>query len=218
MADEQNAERGIGDGKSAYAGWPEDVRKDAGTTSVRRRGKKKRRDFSGPGALSINSLMDIVTIILVYLIKSYATSPIEVKDPAIQLPISNSQEVVEEAAVVMITGPITRQMINNNAVEVKNSPMIVVDGKPVLKLDTNYRVAAADKEGNFIIKPLRDALKSVRDAQELTASITEKGGFTGKVVIIADKETPYRVLSDVLVTCGKAKFGEFKFAVVKSET
>lgn len=200
-----------------------------GGEAVRRKRRRKRRNDAGPQPLSINSLMDIVTILLVYLIKSYATSPIEVKDPAIELPTSTSRETVEEATVVMITGPERKAPNPANPAQsiiVPNTPAIVVDGKPLtdrngnpVLLDTStYRIPDAYKDpntGNYVIIPLRERLREAREIQEATAEVSDKGGFTGKVVILADKRTPYRVLTDVLVTCGEAGFGEFKFAIVK---
>ena len=186
----------------------------------RKKRRRKRRAEEAQRPLSINSLMDIVTIILVYLLKSYATSPIDVKDPAISLPVSTSQETVEEATVDMITGSETREIDPNNpgrTIIVPNVPTIVVDGKPVVQLDAaSYRVKAEDKEREFVIKSLRAELAERKKTQEDTSTVNDRG-FTGKVVILADRGTPFRVLTEVLVTCGEAGFGEFKFAIVKNE-
>ena len=46
------------------------------------------------------------------------------------------------------------------------------------------------------------------------------GGFlraAGMALIIAHKETNYRLLNEVLYTAGQAQFGQFKFAVIKRE-
>ena len=189
-----------------------------------RRKRRKRRSSPEDATLSINSLMDIVTIILVYLIKSYATSPIEVTDPSIALPTSISQGKIEEATVVMVTGKV-RKIVDpknpKNASFVKNDPWVVVDNTKVVQLDANtMRVPDADKDpdtGNYVIVKLRDQLKEAREIQDARSEV---GGteFDGKVVIIADKNTPYRVITDVLVTCGAAGFSQFRFAIIKERT
>ena len=33
--------------------------------------------------------------------------------------------------------------------------------------------------------------------------------------VVADKDTPYRLVLEVMYTAGQAEFGKFKFAVVK---
>jgi biopolymer transport protein ExbD len=228
MTDENVPESGIADGSQPFEGWPADVEDGAPTPRKRR---KKRRGEVPAQALSINSLMDIVTILLVYLIKSYATSPIDVQDPSIQLPTSTSGETVEEAAVVMVTGPLKAALdqAGNRTFE-GNIPNLVVDQRPLFPLEPKqsasapggqtWRVPAAQKtpqeESSFVITTLKAELEKARKTQEVAAEITDRE-FTGKVVILADKQTPYRVLMDILVTCGQAGFGEFKFAIVKDE-
>jgi biopolymer transport protein ExbD len=195
--------------------------------------KRKRRVTDEKQMLSINSLMDIVTIILVYLLKSYSTSPIDVKDPAIELPISSSMETVEDAAVVMVTGPIIKtltpapncQMIPGKTPQYlcANTPALAVDGKALFPLK---QVAGADGKvswrvpddqkggGGFVIARMKQELVKAKEVQELASEINDRE-FTGKVVILADRRTPYRVLMDILVTCGQSGFGEFKFVIVK---
>lgn len=209
-----------------YPGWPEDVR--TAPTQGRKR-RRKRRDSGSETALSINSLMDIVTIILVYLIKSFATSPIDVQDPALDIPASNSLEAVEEGVVVMITGPVKKVLEpgSKQASLVANQPLLAVDDRKLFGLNQvtgadgkpSWRVPAAQKakkvDTDFVVTELRNALIKAKELQETVASQLD-ADFTGKVVILADKRTPYRVLMDVLVTCGQAGFGEFRFAILKS--
>ncbi len=210
----------ISDGSEPFEGWPANVNDG----SQRRQKRKKRRVPAAAGMLTLNSLMDIVTILLVYLLKSYATSPIDVKDAAVALPTSNSKENVEEATVVMITGPqrtVSSPNDPSQTIVVPNVPSIVVDGSPVLNLDPDtYRIPEDMKDPatrGYVILSLREKLREAKEMQALTAESAETIGASGKVVIIADKQTPYRVLTDVLVTCGDAGFGEFKFAIVKDE-
>lgn len=138
------------------------------------RGRIRRRPEEKPYGISLTSLMDIVTNLLVYTIKIFAISPILVQDPSVVLPLSTTQENAEESVVVMVTG----------------TQKIVVDGKVV---------------GN-----LKKELLEIKQNQQ-------GFGFTGQIVIVADKLTPYRVLVDVLATCAEAGFGKFEFAVVKQE-
>ncbi len=190
-------------------------------------GKKKRKKRAGepPLPLSINSLMDIVTIVLIYLLKSVASSAIEVNDPAIELPVSTSQETVEEATVVMLTGPITKKMNpdTGQVVPAENIPTLVVDNKPLFPLKlakgdngNTFRVPDNQKAGGkgFVISPLKTELVAAKEKLEANADLTD-AEFEGKVVIVADKLTPYRVLMDILVTCGQAGYGQFKFAIIK---
>lgn len=185
---------------------------------ARRRARRDRnmRTFDSDVMLSLGPLMDVVTIILVYFINNFVISPISVQDPAVDLPMSSSQEKVEEAVVVMITGPIRQEAGRKGVKEIKNIPSIIVDDKAILQLDPDsYRVPDNYKKRGYVIWPLKDALEQVKQKQIQTAKLTDEAGFDGKVAIIADKATPYRVLTDVLVTCGEAGFGKFKFTIAK---
>ena len=63
-----------------------------------------RRRVEEPATLSINSLMDIMTIILVFLLKSYSTDPVQFKPaPDLKIPFSNSAEAAVESTVITVT-------------------------------------------------------------------------------------------------------------------
>ena len=127
---------------------------------------------------------------------------------------------IEETTIVMLTGPRITRMINGVNQSAAVTPRIVVDGTPVAEMDAaSYRVPDAIKDpasGNYVIVPLREALKKAKQIKEVTAQVTGKK-FDGRVIILADRQTPYRVLTDVLVTCGESGFADFRFAVIKPE-
>jgi biopolymer transport protein ExbD len=189
-------------------------------TSKNKRGRRRGvRHLENPPPLSLTSLMDVVTNILVYTIKIFAVSPITVQDPSVALPRSSSREDAADAVVVMVTGAQRAESKGDSGTEVvQEIPTIVVDGKVIQRLDREtYRVPAEAKQRGYIITSLKKELLEIRKSQGQTAQLTEGEGFTGNIVIIADKYTPYRVLADVLVTCGQAGFGDFKFAIVKQD-
>lgn len=185
-------------------------------------GRRRKRGSGGLGTAampSITSLMDVITIILVYLIKTMASSPINVQDPSIQLPISSSVESVEDLVVVMITGAERKDSgPRGEKIVVADIPTIVVDDDVILSLGQNFEVPAGELEREFVIRKLKQRLLEVRKMQGVTAELTEKGeGFNGKVVFVVDKNVPYRTLSKALVSSAEAGYADFKFAIVKSE-
>ena len=174
-------------------------------------------------------------MLLVYLLKTFATNPVEIKDSSIEVPRSiclpddkQARDVppadgcgpIEEATIVMMTGPQLKRVVNGVQVSSLVTPRIVVDNKAVAELDgKSYRVPDNLKDpatGNFVIIPLREALKRAKEFKEITAQMTNQK-FDGKVIILADRQTPYRVLTDVLVTCGESGFADFRFAVIRPE-
>lgn len=181
------------------------------------RRRKGRREGVVMGA-SLTSLMDVITIILVYLIKNFASSPISVQDPSVQLPISTSIENVEDSVVVMITGAERKDVgPDGRQVMVPDVPTIVVDDQVIMQLSENFEVPPGQLDREFVIRPLKQKLLETRKMQGVTAELTESGGFDGKIVFVVDKHVPYRTLSKALVSSAEAGYANFKFAIVKVE-
>lgn len=227
----------ISDGSQPkYPGWPQ----QSGLPTKRRKSTRGRRKPINTPPLSITSLTDAVTLLLVYLLKTFATNPIEVKDSSVELPRSICRPEpgsgikeresgfpprdgcgeVQETTIVMITGPKMKRLVNGTEVLLDNVPRIAVNSEPVVELDRNtYRVPESAKDpasNGWVITPLREALRRAKELKEVSA-VSENKKFDGKVVILADKNTPYRVLSEVLVTCGESGFADFRFAVIKPD-
>jgi biopolymer transport protein ExbD len=160
---------------------------------------RKRREIDDGMSLNINSLMDIMTIILVFLLKSYSTNPVQLKPaPDLKPPFSISQLDPTESTTLTIT-------LNN----------ILVDDKKALDVD-NGVVAESDREGGgFMINPLFEALQAAVDHQKRVAKFNSTAEFKGIVTIISDRHVPFDLLSQCMYTAGQASFSKFKFMVVK---
>ena len=161
--------------------------------------KKKRRPLQEPEPLTITSLMDIMTIILVFLLKSYSANPVQLKGgDDLKLPFSKAEQQPAESTAITVT-------LNN----------IIVTDSAVAALD-NGEVAASDLSGgDFMIDPLFEALQQEVDKQKKIEKFNKKAKFTEVVTIIADRNVPFSLLSKVMYTAGQASFSKFKFAVVK---
>ena len=147
----------------------------------------------------MNSLMDIMTILLVFLLKSYSTDPVQLKGaPDLKPPFSTSELKASESTVVTVT-------LNN----------ILVDDVPVLKLDSGEVSEADLSSGSFMIDPLYQKLDEAVVHQKKVYRYQKKKEFEGIVTIVADRHIPFKLLSQVMYTSGQAQFSKFKFMVVK---
>jgi biopolymer transport protein ExbD len=216
----------IGDGTKPYPGWGP---QEAPPGYRKRKNNRGRRPHGHVATISITSLTDMVTVLLVYLLKTFATSPIEIKDPSLELPRSVCNPAPGSGAREREGGPPPRDgcgeiqettLVMVTAPKKGRTPRIAVNSDAILEMDAaTFRVPDQFKDpnsGGWVIAPLRDALKKARELKEIAALRAGKP-FDGKVVILADKDTPYRVLSEVLVTCGESGFADFRFAVIKPE-
>ena len=151
--------------------------------------------------LNIYPMMDMMTILLVFLIMSFASSAAEVvQSEELQIPISTSE--VEAAPSLSV---------------ILSASEIVVEGKQVLNL-RNGKVDASQKQGGgngWLITPLFNLLKQHRDRLKMIAARNPQRPFRGEVRIIADKRTPFRTLGEVIYSLGQAEFGAIRFVVLQ---
>jgi biopolymer transport protein ExbD len=148
--------------------------------------------------------MDMMTIILVFLLKSYQTSTVNVTMTAdLTVPASSTQLVPQDNIGLSVS-----------------MKEILVGERRVVEIQ-NGIVPAAVKEGgkadSFYIGAVYDALKKEVDKQKYIAQFNKAAPFTGRVNVVADKRIPYRTLMEVLYTAGQAELGEYKFMVMKND-
>jgi biopolymer transport protein ExbD len=172
--------------------------------------RKSLRRGSGTDELNITSMMDMMTIILVFLLKSYSTDDISVAgNDDLVLPVSTSLKSPKLAVNVVVS-----------------QRDILVDGEPVLQLeeimdpDTNQplvQVPDSAKRGAKIID-LYDKLVSKAETSKRLgeqAQGVDDLDFKGQVLLQCDKRLPFKVIREIMYTAGQAQFGEFKFVVIK---
>ena len=168
--------------------------------------KKARRAKQGE-ELNITSMMDMMTIILVFLLKSYSTSDISVKpDENLKLPVSTSQKAPELAV--------------NLVVSQRN---LVVDGVHVLNLERKAEgdgsvVVPEDELKGQLISSLHDRLLEKAEAAKSLGEQTGKDDFEfkGEILMQIHKDMPFSVVRQVMYTAGQAQFGKFRFVVYKT--
>ena len=170
------------------------------TEQARKRQERRgRRLPEGDAGLTINSLMDAMTIILIFLLINYSVDPLKVDFPDLQLPASTTEVNPEQSAAVIIT-----------------EKSIIVSDKEVVPIKDGMvdKVFKAGEETALRIEPLFEALIKEATNQKQIASL-RGGKFQGLITVIADRKVPYRLLTEVLYTAGQAEFAKFKFAVMK---
>ena len=174
-------------------------------TRLYRRARRKARERAGEiKELNIVAMMDMMTIILVFLLKSYQASTLNVNMGAdLTIPTSTTQLHPQENINVSIS-----------------QVLLTVNDRPVLKLQGGT-IPVEAKEGKkaeaFYVGPVYEALKKEVDKQKRIAQYNKDAPFAGRVNVIADKKITYRTLMEVLYTAGQAELGEYKFMVMKNE-
>ena len=172
-------------------------------------GKKKARRPAEGGPLSITSMMDMMTIILCFLLKSYGAQDVTVKaNEDLEIPGSSSTKDIEASVSLVVTQ--------------KN---ILVDGEKVVKLEqvqndkgvTVAEVSDEDKRGELIDELYTKLSDKAEEAKEAAKDFEmDDAKFKGKILLQCDRRLPFSLVRSVMYTAGQAQFSEFKFVVVKS--
>ena len=165
------------------------------------RAQLRRREAKQPH--TITSLMDALTIILCFLLKSVGAEPMNIsQNDDLRLPKSTTSLNPERDAIPIT---VTRKSIlvgDKHVVDVKEG-----------SVDKSRKKGG---ENSFMITPLFDGLTEEANHQKQIAKISG-ADFEGMAAVVSDLNTPYRLLLEVMYTAGQAEFGKFKFAVVKKK-
>jgi biopolymer transport protein ExbD len=172
---------------------------------IRKRAQEPEINF-----LNITAMMDMMTIILVFLLKTLSTSTASLpQSQDLQLPKS-----------ILTTGPDSEP--EGLPVIVSKSQIIVGESVvgPVPPDAAQYGVEAKYKRGSrndYFIVPLGSALQAWRDADKQIRLRTGKDPSRSEAILIADASTPYRLLTEVMYTLGQTEFSQFHLMVLQTD-
>jgi len=139
-------------------------------------------------------MIDIFTILLVFLLKSFSTEGHLVNiAKEIKLPASVAHEAVHPGISVAFS---------EDALYFEKE--LIVD---------NVKAVIASDE--MLIEPLYAALKEHADNIKKIAAKNPSMVFTGEITLQGDREIPFRLLKKIIYTAGQAEFVNQTLAVYK---
>jgi biopolymer transport protein ExbD len=175
-----------------------------------RRETRRRAEEPEINFLNITAMLDIMTIILVFLLKTLGESSGAVpQSDDLKLPASVlNTEASQEGVVVTIS----------------KSQILVGDNR-VLKLPSRESmvqtgVGAQNKRNgpnDLYISPLGNALAKARKTDKIIRQKKGKDPGTSEAIIVADHTTPYRLLMEVMFTLGQNEFGKYHLMVLQGK-
>lgn len=172
-------------------------------------GKKAIRSFARKLAepevikdLNITPMMDMMTIILVFLLKSFSSSSSTITfDSNLQVPRSTTQLKPKEAISLTVT-----------------KKVILVEGDGIAPINQGKVDPAVKRDGEngYYITPLVDILEKHARKEKKVAELTGVP-WDAQLMVVADQTTPYRLLTEVLYSCGQAGYANYRLLVLKSK-
>ncbi len=164
------------------------------------RKKRKEREAAGEiKELNITAMMDMMTILLVFLLKSFASSSAAITaSEDVRPPVSTTRATPKDTVAVTITP--------------KN---ILVGEREVLRLQNGQ--IPTDKVQGRLVLPLDAQLKKEVEKLKYIAERNPSAPFSRELSVIADKKVPYDMLLTVLYTAGQNELENYRFVVLKTE-
>ncbi|MDR2578110.1 MAG: biopolymer transporter ExbD [Chitinispirillales bacterium] len=149
--------------------------------------RKVTRELADDGVFrpQITSLLDVMTILLIFLIKSYSVdSHVVAPPPNVDLPLSTSDKAAQSRCGVTITKQ-----------EIIAGDMSLAD------------VAEVEKSDSLIIEPLYAMMKTILPG----CMVDEKGS----IVILCDRDVSFAVVKKVMSTASRAGISDFSILVLR---
>ena len=173
--------------------------------------KQKRLNAKDPEIdfLNITAMLDLMTIILVFVLISLANSSNAIpQSDDLRLPVS-----------VMVAEPAQEGVV----VTISKSQILVGDNpEPVVEYSSREQLAQTGVDAKYkrggpndlYIKDLANVLGAFRDIDKKLRAQSGKDPSTSEAIIVADETTPYRLLVEVLYTLGQSEFGKYHLQVM----
>jgi biopolymer transport protein ExbD len=181
--------------------------------------------------LNITAMMDMMTIILVFLLKSLSASSANMPQTNdLALPTSILQgEAAQEGVQIVVSRD--RVMVNGNELKGIEVPGCFTNPADAPKPNENYKLVfcPGDSPHGFApkykargtptdleISPLMGAVENPVHVQEEINKAHAKPGQGVEALILFDRYTSYRVMTEVMFTLGQAKIGKFHFLAIQT--
>jgi biopolymer transport protein ExbD len=161
--------------------------------------------------LNIVAMLDIMTIILVFLLKTLGESSTAIpQSDDLRLPTSLVKTDPHQEGVTVT--------ISKSQILVGDQKILTLPGR---QSQVQTGVGAEHKRGGpneFYIVPLGNVLQAARRTDAALRKAKGLDPSTSEAIIIADGTTPYRLFIEVLFTLGQSEFGKYHLMVIQSKS
>ena len=152
--------------------------------------------------IQITSMVDMFVILLVFLLKSYSTSPVNITpNDKLTLPASTSTKDPTDVLKLVVS----------------KVGIFVEDEKVVDLVNGELNVKDVEASDTQFIRALYEKLDEQAKKARGIAAVNEEIEFDGKVIMQADRKMPYELLRKVMYTSMMAGYSDVKIAVVTKD-
>jgi biopolymer transport protein ExbD len=151
-----------------------------------------------PPKLMLTSMMDMFTIILIFLLFSFSDNPETLKiDKDLELPRSSTKAGYNEAVKIVLT---------RNELRVDDEKIYEVHNRRITAL------SAADLKSSTLFQRLKS-----RRSERTAAPNNEASQQTPHILFLCDQSYAFKTINNVIKTAGMAGYPNFQFAVLQEK-
>lgn len=173
--------------------------------SIRRNAHEPEINF-----LNITAMLDIMTIILVFLLKTLGESSAAVpQSDDLRLPNSVMKKAPSQEGVLVT--------VSKTQILVGDEKILGLPGRESLVqagVDARYKRSGPN---DLFIVPLGNALMAARKTDIAVRRAKGLDPSSSEAIIIVDRGTPYRLLMEVLFTLGQSEYGKYHLMTMQSK-
>jgi biopolymer transport protein ExbD len=199
--------------------------------AVLRKETNRRNVHEPPNFLNITAMRDMMTIILVFLLKSMSASSANLPQTSdLALPQSILlTEATQEGIQIVVSRD--RILVNGNELKGIDVPGCFTNAADAPKANEPYKLVfcpgdsphgfsprfkARGTATDLEISPLLNAVENpVKVAEEVAKAKNQPGQV--EAMILFDRYTSYRVMTEVMFTLGQAKINKFHFLAMSGK-
>jgi biopolymer transport protein ExbD len=154
-------------------------------------GAVRERRHLEPPRLNLTAMVDVFTVLLVFLLKSYAAEgTLTAAAQNLELPSSTSSLTPQTTTTITIS-----------------EDSLFVDDERIADL---ARFSGIDA---LYVPELGQALAARAQKARFIAGANAAAAFQGRVTILGDKKTPFATLEKIMYTASQSEFGDIALAV-----
>jgi biopolymer transport protein ExbD len=146
--------------------------------------------------LQLTAMVDMFTILLVFLLASYSTSPYHITPHEdLSLPVSSTQQNAEESVKIILT----------------REGLFVEDIEVAKLVELNFERADIDRNDPDFITPLFAQLELLGKKDDALEAFKN-----GQIILQADSQLSYSLLRKVMYTASMAGYPKLSMATISS--
>jgi len=156
--------------------------------NTRRLKRMTRAKRNRGGGLNLTSLMDVFTILVLYLLVNQSSTEVVEPPKDIKLPDSVVEAKPRQTVIMMVS-----------------EQFVMIQGEPIVT------IAEVEENKGLVVEPIKETLLKLQE--NVIGANTEAIAKSKEVTIMAHRTVPYKILKTLMSSCTSAGYTKISLAV-----